>query len=692
MLMVPLYAISSFISLFSLQAAFFIDVVRDIYEAFVIYCFFDLLIAYLGGERSLLILLHGRSPKYPAFPASIFWREVDVSDPHTFLFLKRGVIQYVQVKPILALVTIVLKLLGKFNEGDLRANSGYLYVSVIYNVSICLSLYCLAIFWLCVSADLKPFRPMPKFLCVKGILFFSFWQSIGISILVAAGAITKLGPYTDSEHIALGLTDTLICLEMPLFAVAHLYAFSTRDFVDPHIAFVARMPMLYAFRDAFGLKDVVEDLKATLRGEGMDYREFEPSEGFIHQGAGRDRRIRAGLRYSQGGRRKYWLPQPAKPSGNIEGRLNRAVDRIAGQDQTEEVYAPLLSGQAEGVVHTAADLRTPQIEGRTIFDTVSLKEEGFGLPFGDIDEMDEELFKHSKKYLFGDYHYPSVDVSTEAAKRAMWDEEERILSDERGAFFSPIPRPGRVLGQPRQTYGATDGFQRSALRERNDSDSSDSAARKGKTRASNEITRREVVIDKEHDRLPEAKAGDVKLRWTSREHTPVPSPRTRALSANIQPVSRRTSSSTNSPRNRHPPPSPQKETERPVLPPDAVDLIVEDPHAAEESMTHERRKGEPAVRGGSALHKVYRRGYVIDNDNKREEGEVEVTGGASLAGRQEESAIFDVGDGADEVDDVLDAETQAVEERTIVQAETPPVHARTVLYSPDLLDDENPWA
>lgn len=32
MLMVPLYAISSFISLFSLEAAFFIDVVRDIYE------------------------------------------------------------------------------------------------------------------------------------------------------------------------------------------------------------------------------------------------------------------------------------------------------------------------------------------------------------------------------------------------------------------------------------------------------------------------------------------------------------------------------------------------------------------------------------------------------------------------------------------------------------------------------------
>lgn len=34
-------------------------------------------------------------------------------------------------------------------------------------------------------------RPMPKFLCVKGILFFSFWQALSISALVAAGIIRK---------------------------------------------------------------------------------------------------------------------------------------------------------------------------------------------------------------------------------------------------------------------------------------------------------------------------------------------------------------------------------------------------------------------------------------------------------------------------------------------------------------------
>ena len=186
-------------------------------------------------------------------------------------------------------------------------------------------------FWLSISEDLKPFRsvlyclssddsdecvgsPMPKFLCVKGILFFSFWQAAGVSVLASVGAIKKLGPYTDKEHISLGLTDTLICLEMPLFAIAHLAAFSHQDYIEKKLAYVGRMPMRYAFRDAFGFKDVLEDARVTLNGQGMDYREFEPSEGHMHQGLGRERRIRAGLRYSHGGRGKYWLPQPTASS------------------------------------------------------------------------------------------------------------------------------------------------------------------------------------------------------------------------------------------------------------------------------------------------------------------------------------------------------------------------------------------
>ncbi|KAI6040766.1 DUF300-domain-containing protein [Pisolithus marmoratus] len=431
MLMVPLYGVASLISLFSLEAAFFIDAIRDIYEAFVIYCFFVLLVDYLGGERSLLIMLHGRQPIPAVFPVNLWRNEIDVSDPYTFLFLKRGILQYVQVKPTLAFASLIMKATGTYNEGDFRARSGYLYVSIIYNTSICLALWCLAVFWMCVNADLKPFRPVPKFLCVKGILFFSFWQSVIISSLVALGAITRLGPYTDNEHISLGLTDTLICFEMPFFAAAHMYAFSYRDFIHPPTSapqkggppmYVARMRLSYAFRDAFGLKDIVEDTRATLRGKGINYRAFEPSEGGMHIGAARERRIRAGLRYSAGGKRKYWLPE-------VRG-LGDAIEY--GES---EVAAPLLAEDAEDVVHDAQDMyyeysATPRLPG----DDVDVPDDDeYALRFNDAlagpSGADELLYEHAKKYVFGDYSYPVVDVSSDAARQAMWEAQARMVRE-----------------------------------------------------------------------------------------------------------------------------------------------------------------------------------------------------------------------------------------------------------------------
>ena len=77
-------------------------------------------------------------------------------------------VEYVQVKPILAAVTLILKATGKYGDGDFRSDKGYLYVTIVYNISICVALYCLAMFWVVINDDVKPFRPMPKFLCIKG--------------------------------------------------------------------------------------------------------------------------------------------------------------------------------------------------------------------------------------------------------------------------------------------------------------------------------------------------------------------------------------------------------------------------------------------------------------------------------------------------------------------------------------------
>jgi Organic solute transporter Ostalpha len=362
LLMVPIYSLSSMASLFSLQAAFIIDVLRDVYEGFVIWSFFSLLVEYLGGERSLLILVHGRKPIPHPFPINLFFNQLDISDPYTFLGLKRGILQYVQIKPILAILTVVLKSLGKYDDGKLAWDNGYTWVSVTYNFSVFLSLYCLGMFWAGLAEDLAPFRVTSKFLCIKGIIFFSFWQGFGVSILVATGLIKQIGPVRDEEFISLAVQDMLICLEMPLFALGHAYAFSPRDYIDPFSSYQSRLPALYALRDAIGMYDVISDSLTTIRGTGYGYQTFEPSEGVMHQRLGRERRVRAGLRYTQGGKAKYWLPLRGTPEEVRENaglmarhqgpakQFRRWLDKKRAE---REGYAPLLPEEAEEIVHEA---------------------------------------------------------------------------------------------------------------------------------------------------------------------------------------------------------------------------------------------------------------------------------------------------------------------------------------------------
>lgn len=106
LLMVPIYSLSSLISLFSIQAAPLIDLLRDLYEAFVIYSFFTLLVEYLGGERSILILLHGRQEVDHLWPFNWFCRKLDPSDPYTFLAIKRGVLRECSRKSILVVMPL----------------------------------------------------------------------------------------------------------------------------------------------------------------------------------------------------------------------------------------------------------------------------------------------------------------------------------------------------------------------------------------------------------------------------------------------------------------------------------------------------------------------------------------------------------------------------------------------------------
>lgn len=61
-------------------------------------------------------------------------------------------------------------------QGDFSVTGGWLYISFAVNLSVCYAFYCLGMFYYMLKEPLKPFDPVPKFLCIKAVLFLSFWQ------------------------------------------------------------------------------------------------------------------------------------------------------------------------------------------------------------------------------------------------------------------------------------------------------------------------------------------------------------------------------------------------------------------------------------------------------------------------------------------------------------------------------------
>lgn len=255
----------------------------------------------------------GRAPVPHPWPLNLMFDKIDISDPHTFLAVKRGILQYAWVKPILSLAAIIMKATGTYQSGYIGWTSGYFWSSIIYNVSITISLYALAMFWVCMSQDLQPFRPMPKFLCIKGIIFASYWQGLFLSVLVFLKAIPSDVPGYTPDNLAAAIQDALICFEMPLFAVAHWYAFSWHDYADETIS-AARMPVKYALRDAFGPLDLIQDTKEVFGGERYEYRYFDARDNVLahEESASRAARMAEGMRYERGGKGKYWIPKPGQ--------------------------------------------------------------------------------------------------------------------------------------------------------------------------------------------------------------------------------------------------------------------------------------------------------------------------------------------------------------------------------------------
>jgi hypothetical protein len=142
--MAPIYAVDALLSLTFNNAAPYINVVRDCYEAFTVYNFLKLLFELLGGERAVIKLMQSKKQTKMIFPLQ--WTEPWEMGDEMFYNCKFGVMQYVIVIPLCALVTFISGAAGAF-----EASGWHMMEMCIQFVACCSAswaIYCLVTFYM----------------------------------------------------------------------------------------------------------------------------------------------------------------------------------------------------------------------------------------------------------------------------------------------------------------------------------------------------------------------------------------------------------------------------------------------------------------------------------------------------------------------------------------------------------------
>ncbi|XP_055260374.1 transmembrane protein 184C [Moschus berezovskii] len=263
--MVPIYSLDSWIALKYPSIAIYVDTCRECYEAYVIYNFMGFLTNYLTNRYPNLVLIIEAKDQQKHFPPLCCCPPWTMGEVLLFR-CKLGVLQYTVVRPFTTIIALVCELIGIYDEGNFSFSNAWTYLVIINNMSQLFAMYCLLLFYKVLKEELSPIQPVGKFLCVKLVVFVSFWQAVVIALLVKVGVISEkhTWEWQTVEAVATGLQDFIICIEMFLAAIAHHYTFSYK----PYVQEAEEGSCFDSFLAMWDVSDIRDDISEQVRHVG----------------------------------------------------------------------------------------------------------------------------------------------------------------------------------------------------------------------------------------------------------------------------------------------------------------------------------------------------------------------------------------------------------------------------------------
>lgn len=310
--MVPIYGITSWFSLVMQKFEAIFAALRDCYEAYVVYTFIALLIAIMEDGQGLPYLLqkltlhvvqerkaveeaavnHSKRPTEhlrPPFPCCYEWHKPTQVAKAWLYQCRLMALQFVVTKPFFSLVPFFMWIAGHNYDAqpavvhqEINWASPKLYITFFSNVSVGVAFYGLLSFYHGTEKDLAWCDPWPKFLCIKGVVFMTFWQGLVLQGMASAGFVL--------DRQATQLQNLLICIEMLLASLAHFYIFPYYEWEEGYKREKEKSVLI---RDTLALRDFVTDMKMMVSRVEWEYgREEDDGDG--GEGGGASSVVRAG--------------------------------------------------------------------------------------------------------------------------------------------------------------------------------------------------------------------------------------------------------------------------------------------------------------------------------------------------------------------------------------------------------------
>ncbi|KAH8111564.1 DUF300-domain-containing protein [Phellopilus nigrolimitatus] len=297
--MPPVYAIISFFSYRFFRSYTYYELIEVVYEAITISAFLLLIIEYVAStavEHDARKALERKDKRALPIPFCC-WR-YRPTKAYFMYTVKWSVMQYVVVRPLVSVIAIICQ---KYNilceNGGFNFSFAYAYIEIVDCVSISVALYGLLMFYGLTKDELKGRRPLAKFLCIKLIVMFTFYQSFVFSVL--EGRVIHATQYWTETNIADGLTALTICIEMVFFAAGMMWAYPSTPYKEPGV----KTRIWRALWDSINYADFVTEIAGSVRffiaylrkepnthspkaGTASDARKINFAQAFGVEGAG----------------------------------------------------------------------------------------------------------------------------------------------------------------------------------------------------------------------------------------------------------------------------------------------------------------------------------------------------------------------------------------------------------------------